>query len=316
MKLIVNDFFCGAGGMGLGFDQAGYILGGAWDFDKFAVKTYKHNISDKVFQIDIREMVWSNVPYAHVWTFGFPCQDISIAKDNGKGLEGDKSKMFFEIMRLLDETREHNPKSLPKIILAENVANLKKHLGVIEKEYAKRGYKFYAKLMDSQKWGLAQRRKRYFLVGVLNEIKDEFVFPEEPKLDKLVFDDILEVNVADKYYIDKPYVLCTERTGSVIGALLIKGRQSIKRIYNRRKVAPTLTTSQGGQRQPKIIDHKGLRKATPREYARLQGFEDNFEQVVSDSQFYKQMGNAVSVPVSKAMANAIKTFLMPKKGEV
>lgn len=106
------------------------------------------------------------------------------------------------------------------------------------------------------------------------------------------------------------------KTIDVVGRLDVKGQDNIRRVYDPEGVAPTLTTSEGGNRQPKIVLYENLdthksavRKLTPREYARLQGFPDSYEQVVSNSQFYKQMGNAVTVNVSKALAERIKSFI-------
>jgi DNA (cytosine-5)-methyltransferase 1 len=137
----------------------------------------------------------------------------------------------------------------------------------------------------------------------------------------------------------------------MIGLLDMKGNETVRRVYDPEGLSPTLTTSEGGHRQPKILegkatvignlgatnhggenvydpdgiapttkarDYKGpiktmdryrIRKLTPREYARLQGFPESYEQIVSNSQFYKQMGNAVSVTVSHAIAKAIKEQL-------
>lgn len=111
MDLAVNDFFCGAGGMGLGFKQAGFTIAGAWDFDKFAVATYNANVGNHVQQKDIREMTYLDVPQATVWTFGFPCQDLSVAGKMAGLYEGKRSGLFFEVMRLLDEIRERERES-------------------------------------------------------------------------------------------------------------------------------------------------------------------------------------------------------------
>ena len=134
----LNDFFCGCGGLGLGFKNAGFQIVGAWDFDKFAVASYRENVGDHVVQADIQEMHIEDVPKADVWSFGFPCQDLSVAgKQAGIRLEctacgqswevdyqnydgnnvcpycggtdhkaASRSGMFFEIMRLLAEARE------------------------------------------------------------------------------------------------------------------------------------------------------------------------------------------------------------------
>ncbi len=81
----LNDFFCGCGGMGLGFKQAGFDFSGSWDFDKYAVQSYRANVDPNVIQADITEMTIDDVPYADVWAFGFPCQDLSVAGEQ-KGI--------------------------------------------------------------------------------------------------------------------------------------------------------------------------------------------------------------------------------------
>lgn len=135
-KLKVNDFFCGCGGLGLAFQEAGYEIVGAWDFDKFAVETYRENVGGHVQKADIKELHQADIPQADVWAFGFPCQDLSVAgkqkgmilkcqdcgevveinpeeytgentcpKCSGKDLRAEsRSGCFFEIMRLLEET--------------------------------------------------------------------------------------------------------------------------------------------------------------------------------------------------------------------
>lgn len=238
----VNDFFCGCGGLGLGFLQAGFDVVGAWDFDKYAVQTYKKNVDDKVIQADITEMTIDDVPKADVWTFGFPCQDLSVAgkqsgmllkckdcqevyevrdenvepqdikcpKCGGNSYEPmSRSGLFFEIMRLLDEAAATDSEKRPKILLAENVKALRPYLPVLENEYLKRGYKAYYTLFNSKYFGVPQNRERYFVVGVRSDLKGDFDFPTEqhecvPKLSS-----ILETNVDEKYYVadDKAKVI-------------------------------------------------------------------------------------------------------------
>lgn len=306
----INDLFCGAGGMALGFQLAGFQIAGAWDIDKYAIQSYQANLLERATQFDISEMTWKNIPYADIWTLGFPCQDISIAKKHRAGLFGERSRMFFEVMRLLKETREYHPDFLPKAILAENVKHISSYQEIIEQSYHACGYKMYSVLYDSQYWGVPQHRERYFFLGIREDIKIPFFFPQQPTKVTTKLKDVLEEEVSDKYYIHKPYFLFPKQKGNVIGLVQIKGQDSIKRIYDINGIAPTLTTSQGGYRQPKIIDQKGLRRLTPREYARLQGFPEWYKQVVSDTQFYKLMGNAVTVPVAKAIALSLKEWLL------
>ena len=226
----LNDFFCGCGGIGAGFQQAGFEIVGAWDFDKYAVQTYRENVGDYVVQADITQMTIDEVPKADVWAFGFPCQDLSVAGkqaglwlkccDLGCGHEweitGDEARtvcpvcgckkhraasrsgMFFEIMRLLDEADEDDR---PYILMAENVKALRPLLPILEAEYAKRGYRTYYTMFNSKYWDVPQNRERYFVVGVRNDLPGDFAFPVEqheyvPKLSS-----ILETNVDEKFYI-------------------------------------------------------------------------------------------------------------------
>jgi len=426
-----NDFFCGAGGMGLGFKQAGFRVAGAWDFDKFAVQSYSHNVSPKVKQADVTLMNYKDVPYADVWTFGAPCQAYSIAGEklgmtfkctsceheeifdgeliidqNTNCSEcGEKSNpkdprgiIFFHIMRLLKETKENIPENLPPIIMLENVKGVKKFLGVFEKEYAKRGYKMYHTLYNSKYQGVPQNRERYFVIGVHESIEKEFVFKEQqtdfvPKLSS-----VLEKDVPEKFYMnaekakrvieealkrveltgthacltpDRPKrqngprakeeekemftLTAQDKHGIIIaGNLGHYNNDQMNRVYDPEGISPTLLVVSGGGREIKILEaiqgvftdkdgaayccdanyYKGIgkkvgtgrrtqiietgfrvRRLTPREYARLQGFPDTFEFVVSDSQLYKQFGNAVTVTVSRSIARQIKHFLLEVAAE-
>ena len=120
-KLKVNDFFCGCGGMGIAFKNAGYEIAGAWDFDKYAVESYRANVGDHVQKADIKELHQADIPQADVWAFGFPCQDLSVA---GKqtGLDGSRSGLFMEAVRITREMREKTNGQYPKYIIWENVA--------------------------------------------------------------------------------------------------------------------------------------------------------------------------------------------------
>lgn len=409
----LNDFFCGAGGMGLGFKQAGFDIKGAWDFDKYAVESYRHNVGDHVLKADISKMDFMDLPFTDVWTFGFPCQDLSVAGKQAGMIKGQtRSGLFFEIMRLLAEVRnELSFESLPKVIMAENVKGLKPYLGVLKEEYEAAGYKMYHNLYNSKYWGVPQNRERYFVVGIREDIPKEFTFPEQqtdyiPKLSS-----VLEENVDEKHYIsdEKAAKIITQakeglrvkqatklgydvavegdsinishpnsktrrgRVGKQVAQTLLTGQEQVvveslgpivaanlnhygndqmNRVYSPEGISPTALVVSGGGREIKILEElqsvftdkdgaayccdanyaKGIspgdvgngrrtqiveyteptyrvRKLTPREYARLQGFPDSYEQVVSNSQFYKQMGNAVTVNVAEAIATAIKDFL-------
>lgn len=264
----LNDFFCGCGGLGLGFQNAGFKIVGAWDFNKYAVATYRENVGDHVVQADIQKMCIEDVPKADVWAFGFPCQDLSVAgKQAGIKLEcadcgtvwevsaetyseenlcpgcggtnhraATRSGMFFEIMRLLAKAREREPEKVPKVLVAENVKALRKLLPVLEAEYGKAGYKCHAQLFNSKYWGVPQNRERYIVVGTLDSLPDTYTYPEEqhdyvPKLST-----ILEADVDDKFYI------ADEKAHKIID-------QALQRISSMGKVHATITPDRVDKRQ-------------------------------------------------------------------
>ena len=355
MEYTVNDFFCGCGGMGLGFKQAGYKTLLAWDYDKWALQSYKHNV-DEIAEIkDISKVGPWDVPKADVWTFGFPCQDISIAgKQKGMIKNETRSGLFYAIMDLLEFTYDADK---PKVIMAENVKNVKKYLPAIEQEYAKVGYKMYAQLYNSKYWGVPQNRERYFIVGIRDDLGIEFKHLYQVTENVPILLDILDKEIEDKYFLSdkaikgfirhrerhekkgtgfkwKPRDLngvasClrangalapTDNTIIVAGTLKNSGtsQEHNNRVHDVAGVSPTATAVSGGTHHIKVVDDLNdnrVRKLTPNEYGKLQGFPmDTWEQVVSNTQAYKQFGNAVSVPVAKALAEAIIGQVLSKIG--
>lgn len=306
------------------------------------------------------------------------CQDISVAGKMAGMVKGKtRSGLFYEIMRLLEETKEENK---PKIILAENVKQVKNYFEEIEKEFNMQDYTFTYVLYNSKYFNVAQNRERYFMLGVHKSVEKEFKFKENPVTNPVpALSSFLEKDVPDKFYLDvekakliieeclkktkeisgthacltphriimrqngrrmkeneEPMFTLTatevhgvvERKIQALGQLNMLGNNSIRRVYNTDGISPTLTTAQGGNTQVKILEGKdveipleeldnideitkyfSLRRLTPREYARLQGFPDTYEQIVSNSQFYKQMGNAVTVNVAQNIAEQIIEFL-------
>jgi DNA (cytosine-5)-methyltransferase 1 len=315
IMLTLNDFFCGTGGMGLGFKQAGFEIVGAWDFDQHAVKSYAHNIDGTVKQQDISLLKGSDVPAADVWTFGFPCQDVSFSGLKKGMVKGKtRSGMFYEIMRLLGEVEER-----PSVILAENVKGVAKYLPEIEKEYNLAGYRLQKTLLDSRFFGVAQGRERYFIAGIREDLNINIQFPVMDAVWIPTIEDILEADVPERFFytdfedLAKVKYLKNEFKAGEINQVADLGRYNndqMNRIYSIKGIAPTALTVSGGGKEIKImIAPDCIRKMTPREYARLQGFPDSFEIVVSKAQAYKQFGNAVTVPVARSVARSIKEAL-------
>lgn len=324
--------------MGLGFQQAGFDIVYALDFDKYAVQSYRKNVGSHAIQGDIREVKGKDIPAAGVWTFGFPCQDVSVAGKQAGMEVGTRSGLFYEVMRLLDEKDEK-----PEFIVAENVKGLRPYLAVVEEEFAKRGYKTVVKLYNSKFWGVPQSRERYYIVGYKTV---PIQLPDQPTENIPKLQSILENEVDIKYFLSvrllegfkkhnenhkakgtgfiwKPRnldgVACTLRANGalaptdntiiVVGMIDMLGKDQIRRVHDAEGISPTITAVQGGHHHVKIIDRSNVRRLTPREYARLQGFPESYEIVVSDTQAYKQFGNSVTVPLVKAIAETIKAVL-------
>jgi DNA (cytosine-5)-methyltransferase 1 len=325
-KFTHASFFSGIDGFHTGLSRVGGSCIFANDIDKYVQRAQQilYGITPTG---DITQLHWHDVPQSDIWTFGFPCVDISRARmDERKGLDGERSGLFYEVMRLLDETQHNAPKQLPRVLLAENVEELGDVLDVLRGEFEWRGYRMYAKLFNSKHWGVAQNRPRYYVVGVREDIDTPFTFPIEDTSNISELFDFLDMSVdveekyyyADdivaQYYIHNPHA---HKPGELnqIGTLDYPGwLDYMKRVYSIEGIAPTLHTCQGGHRQAKVYIYGRVRKLTPREYLRLQGFPDEYyttlrEHKMSDAQLYKMAGNAVSVPIVQAIGEQLVPLL-------
>lgn len=209
MKFI--DFFAGIGGFHSGLEQAGHDCVGWVEWDKFARKSYRalYDVEGVWNASDIRAIkTGSELPEADIWCFGSPCQNISLA-GNGKGLSGEQSRLFLEVMRLLRDRKEETK---PTYLFMENVKNLLSiNHGwdfarvVIEIDGA--GYDVEWQIINSS-WVVPQNRERVFIVGHKRGGRTRRVFPltteeigKERKYN--VLKDVLEPNTDEKYNLSK-----------------------------------------------------------------------------------------------------------------
>lgn len=175
------DFFSGIGGIRLGLEWAGHECVGFCEWDKFARQSYKamHYTEGEWESHDIRATKSYDVPDADLWCFGFPCQDISVAGKQ-KGLqEGERSGLFYEIMRLLAGRRKEDR---PQWLLIENVKNLLSigngfDFARLLCEVGGHGYTLQWDTLNSKNFGVPQNRERVFIVGYLGNISGREVFP-------------------------------------------------------------------------------------------------------------------------------------------
>jgi DNA (cytosine-5)-methyltransferase 1 len=314
VKFKVGSLYAGVGGICLGFINSGYDISWANEYDKNACITYKENFSHKLIEGDVMEINISSLESIDVLTGGFPCQPFSVAGYR-KGIADNRGNHFFRMLDFIDEMR-------PKVLLFENVKNLVGHdrgntFQVIKNEIEQRGYTFFSKVLNTKDYGnIPHNRERIFIIGFDKHVYPNssylFKFPKKENLVKSVEDVILEEKVDELYYYREDKFIFNILNDSVINSNTI---YQFRRHYvreNKSKVCPTLTANMGtgGHNVPLIRTNHGIRKLTPRECFRFQGFPDSFNLPnIANSHLYKQAGNSVSVPVIEKIAqNILKTI--------
>jgi DNA (cytosine-5)-methyltransferase 1 len=311
MTLKTIDLFAGIGGMRLGFENAGFETAYANDFEPSCKVTYDANSPHVKLDLgDIQQVDPTGLPSYDVLLGGFPCQPFSVAGyQDGFNDKKGRGNLFFTIYDILKETR-------PRAFLLENVKNLKTHdkkrtfLTIMSHLEEKLGYTVKVAILNSMDYGgVPQNRERIYLVGFTSESEaNAFSFPEKIRCTTTV-QDLLERNVDSQfYYDDKP--LYNKIASDVIDPNIV---YQYRRFYvraNKSGVCPTLTANmgEGGHNVPIVRDARGIRKLTPRECARLQGFSDDFilPESLRPSKLYKQFGNTVTVSVVSRIAENIR----------
>lgn len=324
------DLFAGIGGIRLGFERAfekdlQTVFVSEWD--EYAQKTYKANFKDD-FEIagDITKISEEEIPTFDICLAGFPCQAFSLAgqrkgfQDNYKGMS--RGTLFFEVARICEKHK-------PKVIFCENVKGLTIHnkgktFEIITETLREIGYKVFQDILNSRDFGVPQNRERIYIVAFREDIAPEkFIFPTPMDSSKCIRDIIEENPVPAKYYLSQCYLDTLKRHKArheakgngfgyevrkledVAGAIVCGGMGKERNlIVDKRQTNLTPTTHIKGE-----INKEGIRKLTPREWARLQGFPDDYKLPLADVHLYKQFGNSVTVPVIEEIAKKIKEIL-------
>ena len=253
--LRVFEAFAGYGSQSIALRNLGieYEVVAISEIDKYAIKAYEaiHGPTNNLG--DICKINPSDIPDHDLFTYSFPCQDLSVAgKQAGLG-KGTRSGLLYECEKVIEAKK-------PKYLLLENVKNLvgKKFKPEFDKwlEYLESlGYTNYWKVLNAKDYGVPQNRERVFVVSILGE-HEPYEFTDKIPLDKCI-SDILENEVDEKYYINKPFHLVNKGHQAELD---IKGMDCIKRAYSTDKVSPSLTTMQGGLREPKILIPQATKK--------------------------------------------------------
>jgi DNA (cytosine-5)-methyltransferase 1 len=308
------DLFAGVGGVRIGFEKAGFQTVFANDFEPKCADTYNLNFKTTPLTVaDIKTINAKDLPEFDFLLGGFPCQAFSIAGYRN-GFNDTRGNLFFDVERIISERK-------PIGFLLENVKNLYNHdngntFKVIAKTLEKLGYDIKFEILNSMNFGnVPQNRERIYIVGFRKETSliNNFEFPDVIQRTKNILDILQDPKDIDQkyYYNDKPLFKRLKEYKFDTGSVYQWRRQYVRQ--NKSGVCPTLTANMGtgGHNVPIVKDSRGIRKLTPRECARLQGFPDTYKLPnISDSHLYKQFGNSVSIPVIERIAKNIKKVLI------
>lgn len=324
------DLFAGIGGFRLGMEQAGHECVGHVEIDKFARISY-----NAIHQPKEGEFDGTNITKITDDDFrslrgrvdcicaGFPCQAFSIAGKR-RGFEDTRGTMFFEVARATKQIQ-------PRFLLLENVRGLLSHdkgetFGTILRTLDELGYDAEWNVLNSKNFGVPQNRERVFIVGYLRRTSRPEVFPVG---ENDTISDISEQSDESQSQTQLCTTINTKFGGRADDTFVFQlgnivenqntfgGNPQRGRVYSPDGISPCLNSMQGGGLEPKIVvplDIDGqlsIRKLTPRECWRLQGFPDwAFDRAkeagISDSQLYKQAGNSVTVNVIYEIAKKLK----------
>jgi len=322
-KFTFIDLFAGIGGLRLGLESAGGRCLFSSEWDVYCQKTYKAWYGE-VPHGDITNISPSEIPNHDVLAAGFPCQPFSIAgvsKKNALGRphgfkDATQGNLFFNLATIIQIKR-------PKCILLENVKNLRSHdkgrtWGVISATLNSLDYLIFTKIIDASAW-VPQHRERIFIVGFDKRVFRagiEFDFPSPQTDIQPRIKEILDPDPDPKYTLSdhlwnylQDYSQKHRERGNGFGFGLVN-LDGISRTLSARyyKDGSEILIPQAG---------KNPRRLTPREAGRLMGFPDNLPIVVSDTQAYRQFGNAVVPPVAEAvarkLAESVKSWTMELK---
>lgn len=311
------SLFSGCGGMDLGFQNAGFNIIFANDFDKYAAQSYRHNLGDHIVEGDLSQIHEFEVPAHDILIGGFPCQPFSMMGLQQGFLDNVRGTLFFDVARII----EHH---LPAVVVLENVRNLRTHdngntLRVIIETLQGMNYNVQYDVLNSVNFGVPQVRNRLFIVCIRNDVAEQmarpFQFPTPIELDttQVNLQSILEQNVDSKYYLSHKILPTILSHGS--GGYYSKSEIDLTIA---RPLTATMAKMHRANQDNYVTDPNpfaeavgktNVRRLTPRECARLQGFPENYEIIVSNSQAYRQFGNAVTVNVAEAIANSILEVL-------
>ena len=297
------SLFSGIGGFELGIGDRAECIGYS-EIDKYAITIYEKHFNHPNYG-DITKLRTETLPDFDLVVGGFPCQAFSIAGKRG-GFNDTRGTLFFEIARMLGVKQ-------PRLLLLENVKGLLSHDGgrtfrTILATLDELGYDVQWQVLNSKNFGVPQSRERVYIAGHLRGTPRPEVFPIRAESDQNGGEIKVEGYISNEKWD--------------------RFNESSRRVYNPEGISPTIPTVAGGGHTPKIVAKtvrsggrgsphgskqnwdsynvgNSIRRLTPTECERLQGFPDGWTLGVSDTQRYKTLGNAVTVNVVREVINRI-----------
>ena len=326
-KFTFIDLFAGIGGFRLALQRAGGKCVFTSEWDKAAQKTYFSNFGEKphgdITKAETKKAVPKNFD---VLCAGFPCQAFSIAGKKG-GFSDTRGTLFFDVAEII-KTRK------PKAVFLENVKGLRNHdkgktletiLNVLRNDLGY--YVPEPQIINAKNFGVPQNRDRIYIVAFRKDLGvKSFTYPKA-SAKKPVFKDIREEKkVPAKYYLSLQYLKTLREhkerhkhkgngfgfeiiaDNTITNALVVGGMGRERNLVIDKRTKELIPSSRikGG------LNGEGIRRLTPRECARLQGFPDNYILPQTDSPAYKQFGNSVAVPAIEATAKKIIEIIFKK----
>lgn len=322
IPLTLFEAFAGVGGTRLGAEQAGFKVLASSEVDKHCLVTYQDNFGDAPLG-DITKINAEDLPDFSVLTASTPCQSFS-TQGKQKGLKDNRGQLIHDVLRIVDSKK-------PKVVFIENVkgmatTNNGQGLKFVLKELKQRGYFSHWKVLKASEYGVPQGRERLFIVAFAENVP--FTFPK-PTVLPAASGEILENFAHENYYLTQSEVDTQVEAKIRYDS---KGHNFGFQILDPQKPSSTILRSESSLKKNLVavpLDKKApasrgiyeskdsngktkkvhLRKLTPRECARLQGFPDSYKLTSSASQTYKQMGNSVPVPVIRELFKEILVSL-------
>lgn len=327
-KFTFIDLFAGIGGFRIAMQNLGGKCVYSSEWDAQAQKTYFANFGEVPFGDITKEETKAYIPDSFdILCAGFPCQAFSLAGKR-RGFEETRGTLFFDVAEIIRRKR-------PKAFFLENVKGLMIHdkgktietiLNVLRNDLDY--YVPEPEIVNAMYFGVPQHRERIYIVGFHKDMNvEEFTYPEQKKVTKHFIDIREEKTVSAKYYLSTQYIqtLINHRERHAA-----KGNGFGYEIIPDDGIANAIVVGGMGRERNIVIDHRltdftpvtkikgevnrdGWRRMTPREWARLQGFPDEYIIPVADASAYKQFGNSVAVPAIQATAEQVIRRIFKKK---